>query len=141
MAGQVAPRQVIVMECPLFRESATRHFSKNPRLAEAFAEFIKTKISNPIAPYGPSDKADPAGTPITLYVPKMRHAHLSHDVSIFYTVSGNPTELKLYAVASHDEAGTGQPRNLIKVKSMGKRMSNQDFAPTGAAPASTLKNK
>jgi hypothetical protein len=61
-------------------------------------------------------------------VPKIRHAHLSHDISVFYTVSGsNPTLIKLYAIMTHDEAGIGQPINYKKQKGVAKKMANQVF--------------
>jgi hypothetical protein len=119
---------VRVLECDLFRETAAIHLKPGSSTEESFQNFIATKIQNPIASYGKSDKANPAGTPMAQYVPKIRHAHLTHDISIFYTISGsNPSELRLYGVLTHDEAGTGQPVNNKRQKSVAKRFSNQDF--------------
>ena len=91
-------------------------------------KFIAIKSANPIASYGSSDKPNPLGTPMAMKIPKIRHAHLSSNISVFYTIGGsNPTELKLYAIMSHDEAGTGQPTNAKKQKGLANTMSNQNF--------------
>jgi hypothetical protein len=126
------------MSCQLFKETATKYLG-NPDAApvnavqsglrEAYTEFLKTKMANPTAPYGSSDKANTVRTPMALEVPKIRHAHLTFNVSIFYTISGSPATLKLYAMLSHDESGTGQPIKIKVQKSMGRRMANQEFKP------------
>jgi mRNA-degrading endonuclease YafQ of YafQ-DinJ toxin-antitoxin module len=118
--------KLIVKDCEYFRKTASKYLQV-PAIADSLAEFIATKQANPIAPYGSSDKSNPVGTPMTKYIPKIRHAHLNQDVSVFYTVSGNPTELKLYAILSHSEAGTGQPTNPKKQTSVAKKLKNQNF--------------
>ena len=122
-------RPLVIKRCPLFMETMEEMVKGyGQRITDSLAQFIKTKMADPTAPYGSSDKANPAGTPMAQAVPKIRHAHLTHDVSIFYTVSGaNPVELKLYAVYTHDQAGTGQPLNQKKQKSTAKRMGGQTF--------------
>ena len=119
---------VKIRQCPLFKETASRFLIDGSATLKSFENFIKTKVENPIAPYGSSDKSNPAGTPMATEVPKIRHAHLTRDLSIFYTISGaNPSELKLYAILTHDEAGTGQPVNYKKQKGIARKMANQDF--------------
>jgi hypothetical protein len=118
--------KLIVKDCDYFRQSAAKYLN-NPAIAKSLVDFIATKQENPIAPYGSSDKANPPATPMAKYVPKIRHAHLNRDVSIFYTISGNPTELKLYAMLSHDEAGTGQPQNPKRQTGIAKQFKNQTF--------------
>lgn len=120
--------KVKVLECDFFKETAAKHIKFGSSVEESYHNFIATKLQNPIASYGSSDKANPAGTPMAQYVPKIRHAHLTHDLSIFYTISGsNPSELRLYGVLTHDESGTGQPNNPKRQKSVAKRFSNQEF--------------
>ena len=121
---------VQVKKCQLFNETAAEHgLQAGTPLFKSFADFVKTKITNPIAPYGASDKSNPTGTPMAIEVPKIRHAHLTQDISIFYTVGGkDPTELKLYAMLSHAQAGTGQPLNPKKQKGVARQMRNQDFS-------------
>lgn len=120
---------VKIQQCPLFKETAEKFLVDGSSALTSFENFIKTKVENPITPYGSSDKSNPAGTPMAIEIPKIRHAHITKDISIFYTISGsNPSELKLYALLTHAEAGTGQPVNYKKQKSIAKKMSNQDFA-------------
>jgi hypothetical protein len=118
--------KLIIKDCDYFRQTAEKYL-QNPVIAKSLADFIATKQSNPIAPYGSSDKSNPASTPMAKYIPKIRHAHLGKDVSVFYTISGSPAELKLYAILSHDEAGTGQPVNHKRQTGVAKQFKNQDF--------------
>lgn len=118
--------KIIIKDCEYFRETASKYL-KNPVIAKSLADFIATKQENPNAPYGSSDKSNPEGTPMTKYIRKIKHAHLNRDVSVFYTISGKPTELRLYAILSHDEAGTGQPTNPRRQTSVAKQFKNQDF--------------
>ena len=120
--------KVVVSECPLFQETAAKYAKPGTNVLARYADFIKTKLENPIAPFGASDKKNPDGTPMAQEVPGIRHAHLTHDISVFYTISGsNPSVLRVYALLTHDEAGTGRPTNNRIQKSMGKRMANQPF--------------
>jgi hypothetical protein len=121
---------LVVAESPLFRETAAKYAKPGSTVLARYIEFIRTKKENPIALFGSprTDKKNPDGTPMSQEVPGIRHAHLTHDVSVFYTISGaNPSVLRVYAMLSHDEAGTGQPTNYKVQKSMGKRMANQQF--------------
>jgi hypothetical protein len=62
-------------------------------------------------------------------VPGLLHAGLTHDKSIFYTISGSgdTRHIHLYGIYGHDEAGIRQPGNINKQKSLAKKLSNQDF--------------
>jgi hypothetical protein len=102
--------------------------SRNPQIAKKFDDFIRSKTLNPVAPYGSSDKPFRGNGFFTSAIPKLRHAHITHDVSIIYLISGfNPTQIRLYGLFSHDEMGTGQPQNIKKQKSLAKQLSNQIF--------------
>jgi hypothetical protein len=82
-----------------------------------------------MAPFGSRDGMFAGGGNFTAAVPKLRHAHMTHDVSVFYRLSGaNPTVIDLFGFFSHDESGTGQPANIKKQKSLAKSLSNQDFS-------------
>lgn len=118
----------VIKQSALFREHAAKYLVKGSAVEKAFVDFIATKLGNPIAPYGSTDKANPIGTPMAMEVPKIRHAHLSHNISIFYTVSGNPTVIRLYGMMSHDEAGIGQPVNKKRQTGVAKQFSRQEFA-------------
>jgi hypothetical protein len=122
---------LVVAESPLFRETAAKYAKPGSAVLARYIEFVKTKKENPIALFGSpkTDKKNPDGTPMSQEVPGIRHAHLTHDVSVFYTISGsNPSVLRVYAMLSHDEAGTGQPTNYKVQKSVGRRMANQNFS-------------
>jgi mRNA-degrading endonuclease YafQ of YafQ-DinJ toxin-antitoxin module len=127
LSENAQPRRVVILQSPLFKQTATAHF-RDKRVEEAFTRFIQTKVANPIAPYGSSDKSFAADGNFGRLVPKIRHAHLTHDISVSYTISGaNPVELRLYSIATHDELGTGQPGNPKKQKSVAKQFANQSF--------------
>lgn len=122
-------RPLVIKRCPLFMETMEEMVKGyGPKITELLASFIKSKMADPTAPYGSSDKANPSGTPAAIAVPKIRHAHLTHDISVFYTVSGsNPAELRLYAVYTHAQSGTSRPPNPKKQASTAKRMGGQTF--------------
>ena len=120
--------RMVVSECPLFQETAGRYVRSNPKVLEKYVEFLKSKKENPTEPFGASDKRNTPNTPMSLEIPGIKHAHLTHNISVFSTLSGaNPSVLRVYAILSHDEAGMGQPVNFKVQKSMAKRMANQNF--------------
>ena len=72
-------------------------------------EFIKFKQDNPTAAWGKSDTLFVSDGPFAQAVPKLRHAHLNYDISVFYTIEGrDPTVLKIYGVFGHKESGTAK---------------------------------
>jgi hypothetical protein len=112
--------------CPLFMET----FGNHREVLKKLDEFIAAKTRDPLAAFGNSDKVFTRGTPIAEVMPKLRKAHLNHDVSILYMISGrDPTVIRLYAVLSHDESGTGQPSNMRVQRNMAKRLAQQTFEP------------
>ena len=114
---------------PLFASTAQEKFKAYPGLKEKFDAFRATKEANPMAPFGSKDAMFSGEGNFTKAVPKLRHAHLTHDVSVFYRLSGsNPTLIDLFGLFSHDESGTGQPANIKKQKSLGKTLANQVFS-------------
>ena len=132
--GEVNPNvsnntpKMVVSECSLFQETAARYARSNPKVLEKYVEFLKSKKQNPTEPFGASDKRNTPNTPMSLEIPGIKHAHLTHNISVFYTLSGaNPSVLRVYAMLTHDEAGMGQPVNFKVQKSMAKRMANQNF--------------
>lgn len=114
---------VNVRMCALFTETVTKY----PELAEKLTAFIKTKDENPTQAYGGSDTHFVPDGPIGKLGLKIKHAHLSQDVSILYRIHGKPTLLDLYGLFSHKESGTGNPGNIKVQKSLSKRLDNQEF--------------
>jgi len=117
---------VLFKVCPLFIECLN---SRKNDVAGKLREFLQSKRSNRLAPFGKDDSAFIADGPLGKAVPGLRHAHLTHDISILYTIGGkNPTVFQLYAIFTHDESGTGQPANRKKQMGIGQKMANQSFA-------------
>jgi hypothetical protein len=122
------------LECRKFVEGASKYLKPGTAIYNSYIDFIATKMANPIAQYGSSDKPNPKGTPMASAIPGIRHAHLNHDISVFYTVGGrDPTQIKLYGVLSHDESGTQPNNSKTKVQAgVAKQFRNQEFYPGGA---------
>lgn len=79
-----------------------------------------------MASYGSSDKPfQPKGN-FGTKIPRISHAHITHDTSIVYRVVDNT--IYLYGFYTHDELGTGQPDNKLRQKSMATRFSNMKFS-------------
>lgn len=116
------------LRCDMFAETAAEKTRAYPKLASKIAEFFKLKFQSPLQQFGSSDKPFKNEGNFTSHVPGLRHAHLTHDIMIVYTISGrDPTLFKLYGIFSHDELGIGQPANIKIQKNMARRMSNQNF--------------
>ena len=119
VAAPEKPLSILI--CPLFIESY-RNRKGIKGVKEALIAFVMAKNANPTAKVGKDDK------PFVDTIPA-NHAKLTSDVSIVYTLTGNnPRELKLFGVFTHDDIGTGQPRNMRKQQSFATKMGNQtDF--------------
>jgi len=124
--GKAVKKEVQILVCPLFKETSEVKL-RNSSLKNKFESFLQTKKANPMQPFGSSDKPYISGAFYSKEVPGIRHAHLTFDISVAYTISGsNPTVIKLYAMLTHDEGGTGQPPNIRKQKAMAKQLGNQN---------------
>lgn len=96
-----------------------------PAIRKKFRDFMELKRSNPTAPFGGSDKTFNSDGFFSAAVPGLRHAHITFDLSIVYKVVGN--QIYLYGFFTHDDLGTGQPRNINRQKNAAKRLSQQNF--------------
>lgn len=97
-----------------------------PALRKKFRDFMELKRDNPTAPFGGSDKTFTSDGIFNSVTPGLRHAHITFDLSIVYKVVGN--QVYLYGFFTHDDLGTGQPRNINRQKSAAKRLSQQNFS-------------
>jgi hypothetical protein len=112
----------------LFRQTFADKMRSIPGLEEKFQEFQSAKAQNPGAPFGGSDHPMISRGPLGKEIPKLRHAHLTRDLSVYYTVSGrDPVEVKLYGIFAHNESGTGTPANIKRQKNLARVMSRQSF--------------
>ena len=114
--------------CKLYLETIETHSS----LRELVVKFMTAKVMDPMAPYGGSDTHFTPDGPIGKTGLKVKHAHITQDVSIIYRLhSANPRLLDLYGVFSHKESGTGNAANIKIQKQLAGRLSNQEFDPLG----------
>lgn len=110
--------------CKLFNKTVRK---REPRVINKIKEFINFKKEKPLEDFGSRDRPY-TGESLKRAVrdETMRHVHLTHDISLLYTISGNDTKIiKLYGVFSHDESGTGQPPNINKQQNLADKLSNQ----------------
>ena len=124
--AKTAPK-VVFHHCDEFNKTFKHHIINSPGVDAAFSEFRKQKSIDPMQKFGSKDYK--LGNHFDKGVPGLLHAGLTHDKSIFYTISGSgdTRHIHLYGIYGHDEAGIGQPGNINKQKSLSKKLSNQDF--------------
>ena len=92
-------------------------------IEERLREFIKFKQANPTAAWGKSDTPFISTGPLGTAIPKLRHAHLNRDISVFYTIEGrDPTVLKIYGVFRHKESGTSDASNIKIQKQLASKL-------------------
>lgn len=114
--------------CKLYLETLEAHDAIRPLVVK----FMTAKVMDPLAPYGGSDTHFTPDGPIGKTGLKVKHAHLTQDVSIIYRLhGGNPRLLDLYGVFSHKDSGTGNAANIRVQKQLAGRLSNQEFTPLG----------
>jgi hypothetical protein len=110
--------------CPLFAETFARH----PEVESRLKSFIDLKTWSPLQAFGKKDETFSGGGIFNKTIPGLRHAHLTMDISVLYTIGGrDPTTIDLYGIFTHAESGTGQPSNLKKQRSLAARLANQAF--------------
>lgn len=119
---------VVFKHSPEYVSTLAKWAIGNPALVDKISEFKRTKMANPMQPFGKNDTRLVADAPLGRAVPGLRHAHLTQDLSIFYTLSGaNPHVFHLFGIYSHNESGTGNSQNIKVQKNLGKRLANQSF--------------
>ena len=112
--------------CPLWDTTSAELLLNNSKLAKKIKDFRDFKKQNPIAAFGGSDTMFTSRGPIAQAIgERARHAHLTQDISIVYSVSGkNPTSIKLYGLFRHKDIGTGDPPKIRKQQSAALLMKN-----------------
>jgi hypothetical protein len=110
--------------CKLAIESVANY----PALKEKFKSFVQFKEQTPTQSWGSSDTPFTGKGILANYVPGLKHAHLSRDVSVVYKVGGrDPIYIDIYGFFSHAELGTGTPANTKKQQSIGGQFARQEF--------------
>lgn len=119
---------VVFRTCDLYKETLIDKARAYPIIGQKMQEFRQFKAANPLQSYGASDKPFIGDQIYGGTIKNIRHAHLTHDIMVVYTISGrDPIMLDLYGIFSHDELGIGQPKNIKRQKAQAKRMANQQF--------------
>lgn len=114
---------------PLFDQTWRNRSENNASLRNKLEQFVKVKSQDPTASFGASDKPFKSGGFFTNAIPKLRHAHLTHDLSLVYMLEGGTDPvIRLYGVFSHDDLGTGNPPNKNRQRNMAAQFSGQTFA-------------
>lgn len=119
---------VVFKPSQLYLETMIEKSRDYPVIGQKMQEFRKFKSANPLQSFGATDKPFVGKGSFGTVISGLRHAHLTHDIMVVYTISGrDPTEFRLYGIFSHDELGIGQPANIKRQKAQAKRMTNQVF--------------
>lgn len=114
---------------PLFRETFAAKTQSNPALKSKVEQFLQVKGQDPNQQFGANDKPFRSNGIFANAVPKIRHAHLTHDLSMVYTVEGGADPvIRLYGIFSHDDMGTGQPQNLNRQRGVASQFAGQSFS-------------
>lgn len=111
--------------CDMLMDTLSKHSGVRDKLAA----FLETKLNNHMAAFGAKDAHFSGNGNFGGMGIGLKHAHLTHDISVIYRVHGNPPVIDIYGVFRHDESGTGQPPNMNRQKSLIKRMARQEFNP------------
>ena len=107
---------------PMFAETINRH----PEIHDKLERFIYAKGQDPSAAFGKSDTPFIGTGPIGRTGLKVKHAHLSQDISIVYRIHGrNPHILELYGAFSHKELGISNTANIRQQKKVARKLQQQ----------------
>jgi len=110
----------------LYRRTKAARVDPYPAIRNKFHQFMQTKRANPNQPFGGSDKPFTGQGRYQTAVPGLRHAHITHDLSVVYLVQGR--RVYLFGFFTHDDLGTGSPPNLRRQQALAAQISNQQFA-------------
>ena len=116
---------VEVRKSRMFDQTLADRVQQLPNLPDRIQEFLSFKMANPGQPWGKDTPFTAAG-PLARALPKLRHVHLTRDLSLFYTIGGrDPAVIRLYGVFSHADSGTGTPGNINRQRSLARQLDNQ----------------
>ena len=130
--------------CPLFRESyrdcvgiepadgnSTAEFNdrrvKNALIGKKLEQFMTNKRQDIRSKFNKHDRGSPPESIYAITTPKVRHSHLSSDISIWYEVDDtqNPPLIMLYGVFTHEQTGTDTTPKRGKQQAMADRFVKQ----------------
>lgn len=123
---------------PLFDQTWQARSQNNASLQNKLTQFVQVKSQDPTASFGASDKPFKSGGFFTNAIPKLKHAHLTHDLSLVYVLEGGADPvIRLYGIFSHDDLGTGTPPNLNRQRNVSAQLARQTFDRPLAQPSGT----
>jgi hypothetical protein len=94
-------------------------------LISKLEEFLRTKEKDPTQPFG-KDTAFISAGPIGRTGLKLKHAHLTQDVSVVYRIHGkNPHVIDLYGIFRHKDLGTSNTANIKTQQKLAKKFKNE----------------
>lgn len=96
---------------------------KHPEVIDKVNSFIEFKSDNPTALFGKTDSM--MSTTSELGKKRIRHAHLTLDLSIFYRIYGTPSILYIFGVFTHQESGTGHQAGNKATKNFATLITNR----------------
>lgn len=107
---------------PAYKETYLAKIKPYPAIKAKFRKFMETKRDNPNASFGSSDKPFISKGSFGILIPGLKHAHITHDLSIVYLHRGNT--IVLYGFYTHNELGTSRPAKINIQKSMAKKFKS-----------------
>jgi mRNA-degrading endonuclease YafQ of YafQ-DinJ toxin-antitoxin module len=134
-------KEVRFLKCDLYKRTFEEKITTDA-LAKKVQDFLIAKHSNPLAAFNKSDQMFSAqGAPLAQKLPsgeKIRHAHITQDISIVYTLSGGDTKLiKLFGFFTHAELGTQKTPSIPTQRSKFQQFSNLSFDSGEELPGGT----
>jgi mRNA-degrading endonuclease YafQ of YafQ-DinJ toxin-antitoxin module len=118
--------ETVFRRSELYKRTKTERVDPYPPIRRKFREFMQTKRDNPNQQFGNNDKPFQARGYFGTRVPGLRHAHITHDLSVVYRVQGN--QIDLYGFFTHDDLGTGTPANLRRQQGAASGFGSLRFA-------------
>lgn len=111
-----------------YSQASKDSIKSKPEIHDKLEEFLTAKTQDPMQPFGKTDTRFIASGPIGKTGLKLRHAHLSQNVSVIYRLHGsNPKLLDIYGVMTHKELGTSTTANIRTQKKVAKKFTKQQF--------------
>lgn len=119
-------RETVFRRCDSYKQTYLQKVKPYNSIRRKFADFMELKRWNPIQPFGKSDKLFFGAGLFIRAVPNLKHAHITHDLSIVYKLDGGT--IWLYGFYTHAELGTGQPANKKIQDTMATKIANKTEA-------------
>ena len=109
-----------------YRKTLQTKVWPNDAARKALSRFYDAKRKDPTQLVSPKVDSPFSGTGhFSRSIPGLMHYHVTHDLRLIYLVRGNT--VYLYGFYTHDDLGTGEPRNVNRQRSMASQFANMEF--------------